>query len=103
MDKGGNAQDCINALNAYLTSKVDVSASGTASCSGASCEAEGEAAASCGTIAGSRAVGGEFAFGAGLLGLVFGVSRSLRRKKLARRRCTARRRPCSRARGAFVR
>lgn len=80
MDQDGNAETCINALKAQLN--VKYSASGNAECSGGECKAEGEAAASCGTIAGSRAVGGEFALGAGLLGLAFGVSR-IRRRKLA--------------------
>lgn len=81
IDQGNNAQDCINALKAQLN--FQATASGDAKCANGKCEAEGEAAASCGTIAGSRAVGGEFALGAGLLGLAFGLSRSLRRKKLA--------------------
>ena len=45
VDHGGNLEECIAALNAILNVKVDASAS--ASCSGNSCEAEGEVSASC--------------------------------------------------------
>jgi hypothetical protein len=47
IDHGGNLEECINALNALLEVSVDVSATGSASCDGGSCEAEGEAGVSC--------------------------------------------------------
>jgi hypothetical protein len=48
VDHGNNAEECIAALNAIISAHVDTSARGSASCSGNSCEAEGEAEASCG-------------------------------------------------------
>lgn len=47
VDAGNNLADCEAALNAWLKAHVDVSARGSASCSGSSCQAEGEASASC--------------------------------------------------------
>lgn len=47
IDRGGNAQECIDALNAFLTSHVDASASG--SCSGNTCK--GEASCKCSRVA----------------------------------------------------
>ena len=49
VDQGNNAQDCIDALNAAINGEVH--SSGSASCSGNSCEAEGEAGCSAGRIA----------------------------------------------------
>jgi hypothetical protein len=47
VDRGGNAQACIDAIKAALpTVKVDLSATGESSCSGSSCEANGQASAS---------------------------------------------------------
>jgi hypothetical protein len=46
VDTGNNAEECIAALNAIITANVDVSARGSAECSGNSCEAEGEASCS---------------------------------------------------------
>jgi len=45
VDHGGNLEDCITALNAYLDVEVDASAS--AACEGNSCSAEAEASISC--------------------------------------------------------
>jgi len=45
VDHGGHAQECIDALNAYLKAHVDVSATG--SCSGNTCQGEVHAKASC--------------------------------------------------------
>lgn len=46
VDQNGNAQACLDAIRAWAD-KIDASASGSASCSGNSCKAEGEASASC--------------------------------------------------------
>jgi hypothetical protein len=46
VDHGGNLNDCIAAIEAAIPIKVDASARGTASCSGNSCMAEGDAQAS---------------------------------------------------------
>ena len=81
MDKGGNAEDCIAALKAQLNITVTYSASASGECKAGECKGAAEASAGCGTIAGTRSLGGEFVFGAGLLGLALGVSRSLRRRK----------------------
>jgi hypothetical protein len=43
VDAGGNLQECIDALNAIL----DVEVSGSASCSGNTCQAEGSVSLSC--------------------------------------------------------
>jgi MYXO-CTERM domain-containing protein len=51
VDTGNNLDNCIAALNAILNIKVD--ASGSASCTGNNCEAEGQAKASCGRVASS--------------------------------------------------
>ncbi len=51
VDTGNNLENCIAALNAILNVKVD--ASGSASCTGNECSAEGEASASCGRVASS--------------------------------------------------
>ena len=82
VDHGGNAEDCIKSLNAWLTANVDVSARGSASgdCSGNTCEgeAEGEASASCATVPGGSA-GGSFALVAMMLaGAAIGRRRSAR-------------------------
>ncbi len=65
---------CLDALNAFLT--VEVTASGSASCDGGSCKAEGEVGVSCAAAPGR--LGGEHApwylLGAAALGLV-GVMR----------------------------
>ncbi|HVH47761.1 MAG TPA: hypothetical protein VM925_35740 [Labilithrix sp.] len=45
VDTGDNLKNCIAALDAYLNVKVD--ASGSASCDNGTCEAKGEASASC--------------------------------------------------------
>jgi hypothetical protein len=63
VDHGNNLQDCIDALRAEL----NITASGSAQCSGNSCTAEGEAEASCGVARlPSR---GSMAWIAGLVGL----------------------------------
>jgi hypothetical protein len=46
VDHGGNAQECVDALEAVITSNVEGYAHGSAECSGGSCEAEGEAGCS---------------------------------------------------------
>jgi hypothetical protein len=43
VDRGDNLKECISALNAYLESHVDVSASSSGSCTGNTCEGEAEA------------------------------------------------------------
>jgi MYXO-CTERM domain-containing protein len=45
VDHGGHAEECIDALNAFLESHVQASSS--ASCSGNSCEAEAKASCQC--------------------------------------------------------
>ncbi len=70
VDSGNNLQDCVGALNAFLKTHVDASATGSASCSGGSCKAEGEAGASCGTI---EPRGRKDVVGLGAMGLLLGV------------------------------
>ena len=83
VDHGGNMKDCIAALNAMLTVKVDASATGSIECSGGSCEAEGEAEAGCSMSVANQPSDGSTPYAIGLLGalgaLVFGRSR--RRQK----------------------
>jgi MYXO-CTERM domain-containing protein len=47
IDHGGNLEECIAALESLLEINVDVSAQGSASCEGGSCEAEGKVSAGC--------------------------------------------------------
>jgi len=72
VDDGGNAQKCIDALDAWLKAHVDVTAQGTASsdCMGSTCEAmaEGSAKASCATVPGGPAGAGIALFGMVLAG-----------------------------------
>jgi hypothetical protein len=80
VDNGGNAQKCIDALDAYLKAHVDASASGSSSCDNGVCSAEGEAKASCHCSTPARRSGSTstaFAI-AGVLGLM-GVLRMRRR------------------------
>jgi hypothetical protein len=55
VDSGNNLQNCIDALKAQL----NITVSGSSSCSGNSCQAEGEASASCATapVRGGRGLG----------------------------------------------
>jgi MYXO-CTERM domain-containing protein len=82
IDHGGNLQDCIASLNAWLKSKVDVSAQGTASgqCMNGACtgEAEGSAKASCATVPGGPAGAGVALFGMVLAGAALGRRRRAR-------------------------
>ncbi|HRI07794.1 MAG TPA: MYXO-CTERM sorting domain-containing protein [Nannocystaceae bacterium] len=66
VDHDGNLQECIDALNAFLDAHVD--ASGSASCSGNSCQAEGEVTCNCDVDA--SPTGGLLAtLGLGILGV----------------------------------
>lgn len=49
VDRGNNAKECIDALNAWLKEHVTIeaSASGSSSCDNGTCEAKGDAQASC--------------------------------------------------------
>ncbi len=58
IDHGGNLEECIDALRERLSIEVDVSAQGSASCEGGSCEAEGEVSVGC-AAAPSAPTGGE--------------------------------------------
>lgn len=76
VDSGGNAKKCLAAIDAYL--KAHVQASGSSSCSGNSCEAQGKVSCNCSTPArrtGSLPAGLAFL---GALGLI-GVARMRRR------------------------
>lgn len=79
IDAGNNLEQCIGALEAFLTSRVDVSARGSADCSGNECNAEGEASASC-AAAGPNGGLGSMA----LIGGAVGVAALLRRRRAAR-------------------
>jgi len=78
VDTGDNLQNCVDALNAYLHIKVQ--ASGSASCTGNECQAEGKASASSSCAA---APGDAPLSGAGLFaGLAFaGAAISRRRRR----------------------
>ncbi|HYP90303.1 MAG TPA: hypothetical protein VEQ59_19160 [Polyangiaceae bacterium] len=78
IDHGGKLKDCIDSLNVWLEAHVDASAQGMASCSGNSCEAEGEAKASCATVP-----GGPAGAGVGLLGMVLAGAAIARRRSSA--------------------
>jgi hypothetical protein len=75
VDSGNNLQNCIDALNAVLNVKV----SGSASCSGNSCQAEGKASAGCATapVRGSRGLGAA----AGLLAALGALVVARRRRR----------------------
>lgn len=76
VDSGGNAKECLAAIDAYL--KAHVQASGMASCSGNTCNAEGKVSCHCSTPAqrtGSMPAGLAML---GALGLI-GVARMRRR------------------------
>jgi hypothetical protein len=49
VDQGGNAQECIDAIEAFIKAHVDVSARGSAECAKGVCTAEGSASCSCST------------------------------------------------------
>ena len=68
VDHGDNLNECINALEAVLTTEVDGYASGSASCEGGTCKSEGEAGVSCSAL--PMSTGGSALWGLPLLGLV---------------------------------
>ena len=78
IDHGGKLQDCIASLDAWLKAHVDVTAQGMASCANNSCEAEGEASASCATVPGGPAGGGVALLGMVLAGAAIGRRRAAR-------------------------
>jgi MYXO-CTERM domain-containing protein len=79
VDTGNNLQNCIDALNAVLNVKVQ--ASGSASCAGNECNAEGTASASCASAPATDGVNGGAIFAG--LGLV-AVAATRRRKRAGR-------------------
>ena len=80
VDTGDNLKSCISALDAFLRSKVDVSASGSADCDNGACEAEGEASASCA----ASPMGASTGFGSmALLGGGLGLVALIRRRRHA--------------------
>ena len=72
VDKGGNGQKCIDALNAYLKSHVQASASG--SCTGNVCQGQAKANCHCSTPAMGRGSSGEGLF-VGALAALAALSR----------------------------
>ena len=78
VDVGGNLVECVNALNAILTSKIQLSASGSGSCQGNQCTGTGTAKASCAATPAPAPSGPLAAFGA-LFGLA--VAAGIRRAK----------------------
>ena len=79
VDHGGNAEECIASLEAWIKSKVDVKATGSAmgECKNGTCEAEaeGEASASCATVPGGAAGSGVALVGMILAGAAIGRRR----------------------------
>jgi MYXO-CTERM domain-containing protein len=75
VDHGGNLEQCIDDLNAWLEAHVDASAQGSASCENGSCEAEGSAEASCATVPGGPAGGAAALFGMIVAGAALGRRR----------------------------
>jgi hypothetical protein len=78
VDKGGNAQACIDALNAILKSHVDLSATGSANCANGVCNAEGQASCKCSRIAPTDATNAQ-AFT--IAGLAFAAIAARRRSR----------------------
>ncbi len=76
VDSGGNADKCLSALKAYF--EAHVMASGSSSCSGNTCEAEGKVSCHCSTPARRTGSTSDLLALAGVLGLV-GVVRMRRR------------------------
>jgi hypothetical protein len=80
VDHGGNLEDCVSSLEAWISGQVDVSASGSAmgECMNGTCEAEaeGEASASCTTVP-----GGPAGFGAALMGMMVAGAALGRRRR----------------------
>ena len=83
VDHGGNLEDCVASLEAWITANVDVSASGSAmgECMGGTCEgeAEGEASASCATVPGGAA-----GSGVALVGMMLAGAAIARRRRAMR-------------------
>ena len=77
VDNGGHAQQCVDALKAYLASHVVATASGSSSCDNGTCQAQGKASVSCQFAPASGGFGGEGAVLAGLA-LAAGVVRRRR-------------------------
>ena len=82
VDTGDNLKSCINALDAYLKAHVDVtaSASGSSSCDGGTCTAQGEAKAAatvkgCSMSPDSSANGGVILAGLGIAAVLAGRRR----------------------------
>jgi MYXO-CTERM domain-containing protein len=80
VDHGGNLDDCVASLEAWITANVDVSARGSAmgECMNGTCEgeAEGEASANCATVPGGGA-----GSGVALLGMMLAGAAIARRRR----------------------
>jgi MYXO-CTERM domain-containing protein len=77
VDHGGNAQSCIDALNAYLKAKVDVSATG--SCSGNTCQGQASISTKCSVTTPAQSTD---TTGAGAaLGALVGLGAAARRRR----------------------
>ena len=77
VDVGGNLVQCVDALNAILTSKIEITASGTTTCQGNQCSGSGTAKASC-AASPTPAPGGPLAAFGALLGV--GIAAAARRR-----------------------
>jgi MYXO-CTERM domain-containing protein len=75
VDNGGNLAKCQAAIEAWLEANAKFEASGSASCENGSCEAEGEASASCATVPGGPAGGAVALFGMIVAGAALGRRR----------------------------
>jgi hypothetical protein len=80
VDHGGNLAECKAALKAALDIEVEGSASGSSECSDGSCEAEGEASASCSLAPARTASDSQWWL---LLGLVGGAISLGRRRRMS--------------------
>jgi hypothetical protein len=79
VDQGNNGEECIAAIEAFIKDSVDVSARGSAECSGNSCTAEGEASCKC--SAPGRKVSGNTVYGAAALTSLLAICAMARRKR----------------------
>jgi hypothetical protein len=79
VDHEGNAEECVNALEAAISARVDGYARGSAECSGNSCEAEGEAGCSARMAPALPGGGAAAALAALGLALTLGARRRSRR------------------------
>jgi len=80
VDQNGNLDECINALETYLSAHITADARGSAECSNGSCTAEGEASASSKCSAAPVGVVGT-STGFGFLGAVIALAVGRRRRR----------------------